>query len=98
MMYKVVLSASMAAALVMTPAAMARDVETGTEDMVLADDAVAGRDLLASKSASKVKKETGSKWKRHARGRKESYGTVPTPNYGDQGYDGDEGDQGTPVV
>jgi hypothetical protein len=58
MMNTVVLSAAMAAALVLTPATMARDLNIGTEDMVHADygltgDDVVGRDLLASKVVSK---------------------------------------------
>jgi hypothetical protein len=66
MMYKVVLSASMAAAIVLTPATMARDWNIGTEEMVLADDGLIGddvvtiRDLPASKVVSNEKELVAS--------------------------------------
>jgi hypothetical protein len=62
MIYKVVLTVTMAAALMLTPASMARGLDVGSEDMALADDVDAGRKLLGAKivTASVTKKSSAS--------------------------------------
>jgi hypothetical protein len=61
MLSKVALSATLAAALVLTPASLAHNVDIEVDtlalpDELVAEDAVAGRDLLLRKTKRKAKK------------------------------------------
>jgi hypothetical protein len=76
MFSKVALSATIATALVLAPATLAKEAD---DVMLVDEEAVAGRDLLAYKKIKKAKKPK----------------KVYKPYYNhDQGDEGDEGDEG----
>jgi hypothetical protein len=79
MFSKVALSATIATALVLAPATLAKEAD---DVMLVDEEAVAGRDLLLYKKIKKTKKAKKPK-------------KVYTPVYNhDQGDEGDEGDEG----
>jgi ribosomal protein L21 len=92
MFSKVALTATLAATLVLAPAALALEVEV--DDVTLVDeDAAAGRDLLLSKTVSKKKFVTVTKPKK---GKKVAAAKVARKkdiagNEGDEGNEGNEG-------
>jgi hypothetical protein len=89
MFSKVALTATLAAALVLAPAALANEVEVDGV-MLVDEDAAAGRDLLLSKTVTKRKHVTATKPKRVRAA------TVPqkTDIAGDEGDEGNEGNEG----
>jgi hypothetical protein len=82
---KVALTATLAATLVLTPAALANEVEV--DDVMLVDeDTAAGRDLL------RTKPRRGRKHRKIIKPE-----TEPTNSYADEGDEGNEGDEGASV-
>jgi hypothetical protein len=104
MLLKVALTATLAAALVLAPATLAHDVEFEADSVVLANDelvaenAVAGRDLLARKVVSKKKFVVAKTPSRPTKAKKPAQITPKNGNNGDEGNEGNEGNEGTVQV
>jgi hypothetical protein len=104
MLFKVALTATLAAALVLAPATLAHDVEFEVDSVVLANDelvaenAVAGRGLLARKVVSKKKYVVAKTPSRPTNAKKPAQITPKNGNNGDEGNEGNEGNEGTVQV
>jgi hypothetical protein len=107
MLSKVVLSATFAATLVLTPAVLANndvDLEVGgvalVDDGFVAEDAIAGRDLLGRKKHRSPQAYRKRKSARKTNPKPTPKHTVkppihpPVKTHGDEGDEGEEGDEG----